>query len=244
VHHRGPSHSLVVLPLVAPLIGWLGWRVFGQRGDWKAWWHLAFWALVTHPVLDLFTAYGTQLLNPISTRRFALDGLSIVDPLYTVPLLLCVLFSLRLSSGVRVRRATIAALALTTSYGLLGVTTSQRVIKKAEAQLAREGFVPVDVRAMPTLFNSVAFRVAARDAAGNIRVGFTTASSDVPLNLVPVPAPAGEWVARALEDERVQIFKWFADDYLRAQVSETEDGSAVLFTDMRYGRIHDPTSSF
>lgn len=243
-YHRGPSHSLVVLPLVAPLVGWLGWRAFGRRGDWKTWGHLAFWALITHPILDLFTAYGTQLLNPISSRRFALDGLSIVDPIYTFPLLICVFLALRAAAGRRTRRVTIAALALTTAYGLLGVATSQRVIRKAEAQLAREGFVPVKVRAMPTLLNSIAFRVAARDAAGNMRVGFTTASPDVPLHLSHVDAPAGVRVALALADERVQMFKWFSDDYLRAQRFDDERGSGVLFTDMRYGRIRDPTSSF
>jgi inner membrane protein len=244
LHHRGPSHSLLVLPVVAPLVGWLGWRVLGRRGDWRAWWHLAFWALITHPLLDTFTAYGTQLLSPFSRQRFALDGLSIVDPLYSLPLLFCVMLSLRAAAGLRTRQLTIAALALTTAYGLLGFTTSQRVLAKADAQLARDGFEPVKVRAMPTLFNNVAFRVAARDAAGDMRVGFTTASPDVPLRFTPVPAAAGDLVERVLRDERGQIFKWFADDYLKAEVQRSADGVVVVLSDMRYGRIHDPARSF
>jgi inner membrane protein len=93
VHHRGLSHSLLVLPLVAPLAAWLGWRWDGKRTPWLVWAHLAFWSLCTHPVLDWFTSYGTQLFAPATWHRYANDGIFIIDPIYSIPLFVALVWS-------------------------------------------------------------------------------------------------------------------------------------------------------
>ena len=107
VHHRGLSHSLLVLPLVVPLAAWLGWkwpgRVHdvvrttrdGKRTPWLVWAHLAFWSLCTHPVLDWFTSYGTQLFAPATWHRYANDGVFIIDPIYSIPLFVALVWSWR-----------------------------------------------------------------------------------------------------------------------------------------------------
>ena len=86
--HRGPSHSLFVLPLA----GWLIWWLFKRRrkrvAESPARW---FWAiqlaLITHPLLDAFTVYGTQLLWPLRPPPVMWSSVFIIDPLYTVWLL-------------------------------------------------------------------------------------------------------------------------------------------------------------
>ena len=75
-YHRALTHSLFVLAALAPLVGWLGWRWTARdpterTGTWRQWTHLAAWALLTHPILDLFTSWGTQLLWPFSNHRFS-----------------------------------------------------------------------------------------------------------------------------------------------------------------------------
>src|SRR5690606_22353644 len=110
VVHRGWSHSLLVLPIVAFGVAWVA-RKWGMRQRTKPdidppprppgverywlWYHLCFWALITHPLLDTFTAYGTQLLAPLSDARFAIDGVSIIDPFYTIPMAVVVIIGLR-----------------------------------------------------------------------------------------------------------------------------------------------------
>ncbi|MFT7050511.1 MAG: inner membrane protein [Psychroserpens sp.] len=47
-----------------------------------------FWSLFTHPLLDCFTPYGTQLFAPFSSYRVAFNNIAVADPLYTVPFLL------------------------------------------------------------------------------------------------------------------------------------------------------------
>jgi inner membrane protein len=87
VHHRAQSHGLFYLTLLAPVLAWLVSKLHGQGLLFKRWW-LALWlALFTHPLLDWFTIYGTQLWQPFSSAPLGLGSMFIVDPLYTLPLL-------------------------------------------------------------------------------------------------------------------------------------------------------------
>lgn len=101
--HRGPSHSLLVLGLA----GWLLWRVLRWRGNplvaqAPGRWLLAIaLALLTHPLLDAFTVYGTQLLWPLPLAPVAWSSIFIIDPLYTLPLLLGCVLAWRASPPLR-----------------------------------------------------------------------------------------------------------------------------------------------
>lgn len=70
--HRSVTHSLLLLPLVGLVAGYALGRWKG--GALSSWIGLAVVALVSHPLLDFCTSYGTQLLAPFSDRRFALDA--------------------------------------------------------------------------------------------------------------------------------------------------------------------------
>jgi len=85
--HRGFSHSIFFSFIAAPILGYLLSRIYPKDGM-KAWTSLFFYAIITHPLLDLFTGYGTGLLVPFSSYRFQLDTIFIIDPGYTLPLFL------------------------------------------------------------------------------------------------------------------------------------------------------------
>ncbi len=116
--HRGLTHSLLVLPLAAAAIWWL-FRRFGKGrvATSPARW---FWAiqlaLVTHPLLDAFTVYGTQLLWPFPPHPAMWSSLFIIDPLYTVWLLSGVLVAAFAGPRLLGRRAIVVGLALSTAY--------------------------------------------------------------------------------------------------------------------------------
>ena len=94
VDHRSFSHSLLVLPWVAALIWW-GFRRFGKGRVAQApvrWFWAIQLALVTHPLLDALTVYGTQLWWPLRPHPAMGSSVFIIDPAYTAWLLLgCVL---------------------------------------------------------------------------------------------------------------------------------------------------------
>jgi inner membrane protein len=97
VLHRSHSHGLFWLTLGAPLLAGLAAVTTRGRGHHRLaggptatfgrWW-LAMWlALVTHPLLDTMTVYGTQLAQPFSSHPYGVGSIFIIDPLYTLPLL-------------------------------------------------------------------------------------------------------------------------------------------------------------
>lgn len=89
-YHRQFTHSLVFIPvgglIVAAVLHWM----IGRR------WHLTFWqtaaictlGYATHALLDTATSYGTMLLWPFVDTRFSWSIISIIDPLFTLPLML------------------------------------------------------------------------------------------------------------------------------------------------------------
>ena len=43
-------------------------------------------ALVTHPLLDLMTIYGTQVFQPFTDEAYGLGSMFIIDPVYSLAL--------------------------------------------------------------------------------------------------------------------------------------------------------------
>jgi inner membrane protein len=86
-YHRGLTHSLLALGLFALLGAWAGRRLGGAR-----WFRpllgLGVAVLGSHLLLDVATSYGTQVLSPFSRHKFALDWLFIIDPYFTLMLLI------------------------------------------------------------------------------------------------------------------------------------------------------------
>ena len=88
-YHRGASHSLLVLTVVSPLVAWFFyWCSKPENRDFKRWWLLCWLALFTHPLIDAATIYGTQLFWPITEYPVGAGSTFIIDPGYTLPLLL------------------------------------------------------------------------------------------------------------------------------------------------------------
>lgn len=100
-YHRQFTHSFIFIPVGGLLCGLLFFSLFGRR------WGLGLgscvlWATIgyaTHGLLDACTSYGTLLLWPFSDQRISWDIVSVVDPLFTLPLL-----SLVVMAGLTKRR--------------------------------------------------------------------------------------------------------------------------------------------
>jgi inner membrane protein len=95
--HRGISHSILFSIAMAPLLGWLISKIYHKTKEatWQQWSWLFFWGLVTHPLLDAHTTWGTQLFWPLDLR-LAYQNIFVIDPLYTLPFLVCVILAMRL----------------------------------------------------------------------------------------------------------------------------------------------------
>jgi len=159
VLHRAESHAPFWLTLFSPLLAAFAVLLHRERALWQRWW-LAIWlALVTHPLLDAMTVYGTQLGLPFSNHPYGVASIFIIDPLYTLPLLVGVGWALRSRGSARGLAANAAGLALSCAYLAWGVAAQQQVEKVARESLAAQGIVVEHLLVTPSAFNSVLWRI-------------------------------------------------------------------------------------
>ena len=110
-YHRQFTHSLFFVPVGALICACVFYPLVRQRLTFRSVWFFAALGYGTHGLLDACTTYGTQLLWPLTNARFAWHNVSVIDPLFTLPLLLFLMMSaVRRTPGGSVTVATHALL--------------------------------------------------------------------------------------------------------------------------------------
>ena len=154
--HRGFSHSLFFSLLLAPILGWLVNKLERKlKLGWKPWAKLFFLGLFTHPILDAFTTWGTQLFWPFPTR-IALNSIFVIDPLYTLPFLVCtvsVLFYQRDSN--KRNQLNKLGLLFSTFYLLSTVVVKQVVTQQFEKALHSQEISYTQLSSRPAAFSTI-----------------------------------------------------------------------------------------
>ena len=164
VLHRAETHApfwltLFSLPFAAAVA-----RLHGEWAQWRRWW-LALWlALVTHPLLDGLTVYGTQLALPFSNHPFGVGSVFIIDPLVTLPWLAGTAWALAARGSPAGLRANAVGLALGCAYLAFGFGAQQHVRQQAMASLQSQGVQAERVLVTPAAFSTLLWRVVAVDA--------------------------------------------------------------------------------
>src|SRR5690606_4631354 len=100
----------------------------------------------THGLLDACTTYGTLLLWPFSDQRFAWNTISIIDPLFTLPILALIIFAALRRRPAFARAAVVWGLA----YLALGAWQRDRAEGLGEALAAERGHQPLRLEAKPS----------------------------------------------------------------------------------------------
>ena len=158
--HRAETHALFWLTLAAPPIAALIARLQGEWALFRRWWLTVWLVLVTHPLLDAMTVYGTQLLLPFTDRPLGVGSIFIIDPLYTLPLVVGVVAALRWrdARGLAWNRA---GLALSCGYLAWTVAAQAWVRADAEQALQARGIPAQQLLVTPAPFSSLLWRVVA-----------------------------------------------------------------------------------
>lgn len=185
ISHRGFSHSFLFAFLMSPILAFLmkkyftnngeeinnrkivGFRIFSitkkikhnfyniQEASFKDWTLLFFWGFVTHILLDVQTIYGTELFWP-SNYRAAIGNVFVVDPLYTIPFLICVIAVMFYKRGSITRRnINNFGLILSTSYLLLTGLFKTVTYNKFTNSLEKQNITYQRIETGPTPFNSI-----------------------------------------------------------------------------------------
>lgn len=164
--HRGATHSLFVHLAATPILAELARLIFrGLRDTGRARTYLAvFLALSTHALLDAMTVYGTRIFWPFWPEPVAVGSIFIIDPFYTVPLIVIVLWGLALGGwGPRLRRAVAAVMVVSTAYLGWSLIAQQLAHQRALETLAARGLDGGIERTLstPLPFNTFLWRTLA-----------------------------------------------------------------------------------
>ena len=228
--HRAESHSLLYVTLAAPLLAWGVSRLHGEPALLRRWW-LALWlALVTHPLLDALTVYGTQLLQPFSDHPFAVGSIFIIDPLYTVPLIAGVVAALRIKSQ-RGLRWNAAGLVLSTLYLGWSVGAQQQATQVARTSLAAQGIATSGLLVTPAPFNTLLWRLVATTPTQYLE-GHYSLLDDSPLIRWSAHDRGAALMDRHGHEPSVARIAAFSHGFYRLSKS----GGHLFVTDLRMGQ--------
>jgi inner membrane protein len=232
-HHRGFTHALAFAPIGAAVVAglWLFRSSWRNRERWVPLWACCIVAYISHALLDSATSYGTQLTWPFSSLRVGWDVISIIDPPFTLVLLIGLIFAL-----VR-HRATgaVVGLVLCAAYIGLGAVQHGRASRALHELAAARGHTIERHEVMPTLANNIVWRALYTNTgkiySDRIRVGWWSK-----------PLVREGWSVPVVEkhdlspDERerdahrsFERFAWFSDHWVARSPTDR-----ALLADMRY----------
>jgi inner membrane protein len=191
-----------------------------------------FLCLTTHALLDATTIYGTRLFWPLWPEPLGVGSVFIIDPLYTLPLLIVVIWGFfKRDWSVAFGKALTVALAVSTAYLGWGVVAQQIARDRADRVLVASGIAAERAFATPTPFNSLFWRVVAIDGPRYLNVYVPLLGSDDAVTAYVHPRQPvspdcfnGNGAMQTLSD--------FSKGFYR--VDTTKDG-AVIMTDLRMG---------
>ena len=230
--HRAESHSFFYITLATPIITWLIMRIHPRTREYRWHWALLVWlALITHALLDSFTVYGTQIFLPFSDFPVGWSTIFVIDPLYTLPLLIGTLsfFYLKRAPSLAYRLNTLG-LVISTLYLAWSVGIQTHV-----SDLARESLQKQNIRASqlitgPAPFNTLLWRTVAMTKNGYAE-GFYSLLDDS--EVIRFKEYRSEKVLlEPLKDNwTVQRLQWFSKGFYK--VSRFEDD--IVISDLRMG---------
>lgn len=158
--HRGDSHALFWLSVISPVVALAAAAIFRDLRQYWRWWLMVWLALIAHPILDAFTIFGTQIARPFTDEPYGIGSIFIIDPLYTLPLIVGVVVALSLRNRTGWRWA-VGGLAVSTLYLGWGVFAQHHVSQIAQDSLKAQGIAAERVLVTPTAFNSILWRIVA-----------------------------------------------------------------------------------
>ena len=265
LHHRGATHSLLLMPLWALLLAGLAAWCFRRPSAWRSYAGVAALGIVAHILGDLITSYGTMIYAPFSDLRVAWGTTFIID-LWFSGVILAGLAGSLFWKGSR-RPAIIASLALFAYVGLQTVWRSQAI--DFGEQYAREKDIrTAHVTVQPSAVSPLNWMVMVENN-GDYRWAFVNLKRQ---EIASDPGPEGGFLARldapfnplslaiwnkasllgsvpedavlareAWMSPEMEFFRWFAQYPALMRVDHDNASECAWFQDLRFVR---PGTSF
>lgn len=232
--HRGFSHSIGFALLLSPLLGFLLARIERKRNiTWLAATSAAFLCLFTHALLDAFTTWGTQLFWP-ADYRVDFKSIFVIDPLYTLPFLYCLIRAMQLPRESEKRnRWNIRGLIISTAYLMLATLVKLNSVGIFERSLEQNGMAYKRLIVKPSPLNIILWNANIETEDGYWLADYSYFDrSAIRYDFYP----KGEQYLGDLKNSDVirQLIKISEGWYVI-----TKRNGKVFFNDLRFGMLND-----
>lgn len=219
-----------------PIIGWVinkfnntGKR-FGTTTV-KDWIWLYFLAILTHPILDSFTPYGTQLFLPFSDYRVAFNNISVADPFYTLPFLVCVfvVFFYKRNSNKRTKWNRLG-LYISSTYMLFTIGNKFYINSVFKKSFEKSEVVFQRFSTQPTILNNILWYGIA-ETKDDYKVAFYSLLDKSSYTDPIISLPKNHHLLNMNEPD-LKTLNWFSNGYYNLSIIDSSKN--IRYNDLRY----------
>jgi inner membrane protein len=238
--HRGFSHSILFAVLCSPIFAFLVHRIYKQKYAYKTWLWLFFFGIITHPMLDMFTNYGTQFLWPLD-YRITFNTVFVVDPLYTLPFGLCVLIVLFLKPTNKWRsRINLFGIYYSSAYLIWGVVVKLFILSNSTNYFSEAKYNTENEMVTPMPLTSFYWMILGEDKE-NYYVGYKSIfKSFQPKDIDVIPKNQVKLDSLVWKDVNyTDKLKFISNNYYNLEFKK----DTVIFYDLRFGVLSKLTNN-
>lgn len=230
--HRGFSHSILFFLLLTPVLGWIISQLEKRKITLKRAFVLVFFGFFTHVLLDLFTSWGTQIFWPLETR-FALKTIFVIDPLYTIPLLISLIYVFRTTHiSLRIKYVW-RGIVISSCYLLLSCGLKLFALQKFETALKNQHIIFKEIIVKPTAFNTILWNANVATSDGYLLADYSLFDTK--------SIKFTNYKSDEIAEDKIRKSPYFNQ---LVEISEgwyivNEQNNQIFFNDLRFGLLND-----
>ena len=187
---------------------------------------LTFVVLNGSVLLDLFTIYGTQIFWPLDTTPHAVPALFIIDPLFTLPILIGVSAALLLKK----HRLNFIGLCLSLTYLIWALGVSVFINGKMEEKFNEQGVPYSQFISSPAPFTTLLWRTVGIHNDQYFEAYYSLFDGDAPLSVNFYPRNLS--LIKGM-NEHPPVAK--LEKFTRGYFAMSENNGSIAMTDLRMG---------
>ncbi len=236
--HRGFSHSIAFFLLASPLLAWSLKFLERKNGlTLKEGFTMSFLCLLTHALLDAFTNWGTQLFWPLDLR-VSIQSIFVVDPLYTLPFLFCLIMAMRMKrTNPRRARWNRRGLIISSIYLLLTVGVQAYIRQHFHHSLKSRGIAYSQLSVRPAPLNIILWNANVKVPDGYL-LGEYSIFDTAPIDY-RFFAKDSALVGSGIHTPMIQKLIRMSNDWYTLSKS----GDKLYFNDLRFGLISEESAA-
>jgi inner membrane protein len=254
--HRGPTHSLLLLPFWALVFSWVLAKILREQRGWRALYGVTALGLALHIAGDLITSYGTMILWPLSDARPGIGSTFIIDPWFSGIIVVGLLLSLAFR---KTRFPSVVMSIVLCGYVGFGWMQKQKALQFGAEYAASRDLTGATVAAHPRAVSPYNWTVFVSDAREHrfahvnlVRAAPRTSEEGdgffARLDAAFLPLSSARWQTRtrygesagetaaaakeAWDSPAFGFMRWFADQ--PALEASTADPECYWFLDLRF----------